>query len=79
MTLSEVLGALEPTVLGPQCSVCKLLGVLSGEDRQAVLDVLSNELVSGRAIEAALRREGLRVGAGSANRHRRGDCRAGTA
>ena len=45
-----------------------------GEDRSALIGALADKSLSGRVIESALRSEGLRVGVGAANRHRRGEC-----
>ena len=74
MTLAAALGGLQANLYGVRCTVCELLNVLVGEDRSALVGALEDRSLSGSVIESALRSEGLRVGVGAANRHRRGEC-----
>ena len=75
MSLSEVLGALAPTVMGAKCTVGELLPTLPECDRLALVAAMRDLSISGRAIEKALRSEGLVVGSGAINRHRREGCK----
>ena len=65
---------MQANLYGVRCTVCELLNVLVGEDRSELVDALADKSLSVRVIESALRSEGLRVGVGAANRHRRGEC-----
>lgn len=75
MTLASALGALAPTVMGAKCTVGELLSTLPEDDRLALVAAMRDLSISGRVIEKALRSEGLVVGSGAINRHRREGCK----
>lgn len=60
---------------GPKCSVCRVLEVIEGDDREALVWALSHEDIMSTKISQALQRDGHQVAPIAVQRHRRGECR----
>lgn len=73
MSLREQLAAHKSTQRGPRCSICKLLPMLSEDDRMVLEEAMASNMASAQ-IQRAILAEGHNIGRGSVARHRRGDC-----
>jgi hypothetical protein len=70
MSLADRFAAVD---LLPKCSVCRMLVVMSSEDREALLRALDGP-ISSAEITRILKDEGFPVLSGSVKRHRRKEC-----
>ena len=76
MNLSKAFDDHETLRRGGVCTICKIIEQLLDVDGQALIAALADRSrFSGVSIERLLRAEGFVAGSGSANRHRRGECR----
>ena len=75
MSLAGAFDAYDTPKRGSICTIGEMLRTLGKDDAAALAAALDNRAsYSGSAIERLLRAEGLAVGCGAANRHRRGEC-----
>jgi len=76
VNLSKAFGDHEALARGGVCTICRIIKELPDVDAKALVDALADRgRFSGVSIERLLRAEGFAAGSGSANRHRRGECR----
>ena len=59
------------TYPGPQCTVARIMGQLSENDREAVTRVLDNPEIPGSVIAGALTRNGFPIADKTVLRHRK--------
>ena len=76
MSLGKAFDSHESLVRGGVCTICTIIKELPDVDADALTAALADRSrFSGVSIEKLLRAEGFVAGSGSANRHRRGECR----
>ena len=63
---------------GPPCTISVILAGLDKDDRTALVEALTNPLISHTSIYRVLTGNGFRVNIHTVQRHRRGECLCGT-
>jgi len=76
VTLAKLFASHNTPQRGGVCTICTIIKELPDVDANALTAALADrQKFSGVSIEQLLRAEGFIAGSGSANRHRRGECR----